>query len=156
VPWNVCEGVWLGDKDGETVVVCETVGTLWCGPDEVVAGEVGVGVIVVEEDLDGSEDAECATVKEVVMVCTCVTAVVGNCLRMVWFAVTITDAVGVKEGVRDTVCDLLLLEYGDDVGVCVGVMDGVKVSVVVGVNEGVPDGENVGVSLCVEATTVNS
>jgi hypothetical protein len=156
MPFDVCEGVWLGDKDGETVVVCETVGTLWCGPDEVVAGEVGVGVIVVEEDLDGSEDAECATVKEVVVVCTCVTAVVGNCLRMVWFAVTTTDAVGVKEGVRDTVCDLLLLEYGDDVGVCVLVLDGVEVPVVVGVIEGLSDGENVGVSLCVEATTVNS
>jgi hypothetical protein len=75
---------------------------------------------------------------------------------MVWFAVTTTDAVGVKEGVRDTVCDLMLLECGDDDGVCVLVLDGVEVSVVVGGNEGVPDGENVGVSLCVEATTVNS
>jgi hypothetical protein len=90
------------------------------------------------------------------MVGTYVTAAVGNCLKPVWFAVTTTDAVGAKEGVGDTVCDLMLLEYGDDVGVYVLVLDGVEVSVVVGVNEGLSDGENVGVSLCVEVTTVNS
>jgi hypothetical protein len=44
----------------------------------------------------------------------------------------------------------------DGDGVCVGVLGGVEVSVVVGVFEGLSDGETVGVSLCVEATTVNS
>jgi hypothetical protein len=122
----------------------------------VAAGEVGVGVIVVEEYLDGNEVEEGVTVKEVVKVGIRVTTVVGNILKMVSFAVTTTDIVGVKEGVGDTVCDLMLLKYDDDVGVCVGVMDDVEVSVVVGVNEGLSDGENVGVSLCVEATTVYS
>jgi hypothetical protein len=47
-PFDVCDGVWVGEKDGEAIAVCEIVGTLWCEIVEVIAGEVGVGVIVVE------------------------------------------------------------------------------------------------------------
>jgi hypothetical protein len=38
----------VGDNDGEAIAVCERVGTLWYEIVEVIAGEVGVGVIVVE------------------------------------------------------------------------------------------------------------
>ena len=105
--------------------------------------------------MDGSEVAEGDTVTEIARVGSCVIATVGYCLR-VSCAVTTTDAVGVKECTGDTVCDLMLLEYIDGVGVCVGVLDGVDVSVVVGENVGLSDGESVVVSLCEEAVAVNA
>jgi hypothetical protein len=47
--FDVCDGVGVGDKeDGEAIDICEIVGTLWYEIVEVIAGEVGVGVIVVE------------------------------------------------------------------------------------------------------------
>jgi hypothetical protein len=38
----------VGDNDGEIVAVCKRVETLWYVIVELIAGEVGVGVIVVE------------------------------------------------------------------------------------------------------------
>jgi hypothetical protein len=92
--------------------------------------------------VDGSEVAEDLTVTEI--------ARVGSCV------IVTTDTVGVKECAGDAVCDLMLLEYIDGVGVCVGVLDGVDVSVVVSENEGLLDGESVVVSLCEEAAAVNA
>jgi hypothetical protein len=92
--------------------------------------------------VDGSEVAEGVTVYEIAMVGSCVVAT--------------TDAVGVNESVGDTVCDLMLLEYVDGVGVCVGLLDGVDVSEVVGENVGLSDGESVVVSPCDEAAAVDA
>jgi hypothetical protein len=103
----------------------------------------------------GSEIAEGVTVYEIAMVGSCVITIVGNCVR-VYRAVGTADAVGVKQCTGDTVCDVMLLEYIDGVGVCVGVLDGVDVSVVVGENVGMSDGESVVVSLCEEAVAVNA
>jgi hypothetical protein len=46
--FDICDGVWVGEKYCEAVAVCERVGTLCREIVEVIAGEVGVGVIVVE------------------------------------------------------------------------------------------------------------
>jgi hypothetical protein len=45
--FGVCGGVWVGEKDGEAVAVCERVGKLCREIVEVIAGKVGVGVIAV-------------------------------------------------------------------------------------------------------------
>ena len=132
----------MGDKDGEIVAVCERVETLWYEIVTVIAGEVGVGVMVVEQRVDGSEVAESVTVYEIAMVGSCVVAT--------------TDVVGVKESAGGNVCDLMLLQYIDVVGVCVGLLGGVDVSVVVGGNVGLPHGVSVVVSPCEEAEAVNA
>jgi hypothetical protein len=85
----------VGDKDGEIVAVCERVETLWYEIVKVIAGEVGVGVMVVEQHVDGSEVAEGVTVDEIAMVGSCDITTVGYCLR-VSCAVRTADAVGVK------------------------------------------------------------
>jgi hypothetical protein len=92
--------------------------------------------------VDGSEVVEGVSVTEI--------ARVGSCV------IVTTDTVGVKECAGDAVCDLMLLEYIDGVGVCVGVFGGVDVSVAVGENVGLSDGESVVVSLCEEAAAVNA
>jgi hypothetical protein len=132
----------VGDRDGEIVAVCKRVETLWYEIVKVIAGEVGVGVMVVEQHVDGSEVAESVIVYEIAMVGSCVVAT--------------TDAVGVKESAGGNVCDLMLLQYIDVVGVCVGILDGVDLSVVVGENVGLPYRESVVVSLCEEAEAVNA
>jgi hypothetical protein len=132
----------VGDKDGEIDAVCERVEPLWYEIVKVIAGEVGVGVMVVEQHVDGSEVAESVTVDEIAMVGSCV--------------VTTKDAVGVKERAGGNVRDLMLLQYIDVVGVCVGILDGVDLSVVVGENVGLPYRESVVVSLCEEAEAVNA
>jgi hypothetical protein len=144
----------VGEKYCEAVAVRESVGTLWYEIVKVIAGVVGVGASDVKQDVDGSEVAEGVTVDEIAVVGSCVVVIVGNCLK-VCCAVTTMDAVGVKECTGDTVCDLMLLQYIDGVGVCVGHLDGVDVSVVVGENVGLSDGESVA-SLCEEAAAVNA